>query len=146
MKIQSYSIGFDISREPIQKLGSRFAFSREITFPVTVTCSIDALVGDLNSGNLGDMINCDDAYDIKVNLKNPAGCSVDSTQTVCEYNLRQAKVNSQSYTSDIGSNKSVTLEFAAQIGGPNQNYVGLFLSGVATNKYSRVGELSVDNS
>jgi hypothetical protein len=146
VKIQSYSIGFDISREPIQKLGSRFAFSREITFPVTVTCSIDALVGDLNSGNLGDMINCDDAYDIKVNLKNPAGCSVDSTQTVCEYNLRQAKVNSQSYTSDIGSNKSVTLEFAAQIGGPNQNYVGLFLSGVATNKYSRVGELSVDNS
>tara|TARA_Y100001938_G_scaffold119697_1_gene165928 strand:- start:388 stop:1848 length:1461 start_codon:yes stop_codon:yes gene_type:complete len=138
VKIQSYSIGFDIAREPIQKLGSRFAFSREITFPVTVTCTIDALVGDLNSGNLSDMINCDDAYDIKINLKNPAGCAVDSTQTVCEYNLRQAKVNSQSYTSDIGSNKSVTLEFAAQIGGPNQNYVGLFMSGVATNPFATV--------
>ena len=138
VKIQSYSIGFDLAREPIQKLGSRFAFSREITFPVTVTCTIDALVGDLNSGNLGDMINCDDAYDIKINLKNPAGCSIDSTKTICEYNLRQAKVQSQAYTSDIGSNKSVTLEFAAQIGGPNQNYVGLFMSGVATNTFAHL--------
>jgi hypothetical protein len=84
------------------------------------------------------MINCDDAYDVKINLKNPAGCAIDSTKTICEYNLRQAKVQSQAYTSDIGSNKSVTLEFAAQIGGPNQNYVGLFLSGVATNTFAHL--------
>ena len=138
VKIQSYSIGFDLAREPIQKLGSRFAFSREITFPVTVTCTIDALIGDLNSGNLGDMINCDDSYDIKIDLKNPVGCDDVSVDTICQYNLRQAKVQSQAYTSDIGSNKSVTLEFAAQIGGPNQNYVGLFMSGIATNTYAHL--------
>jgi len=124
-KIQGYSFSFDLSREPIQKLGSRFAFSREISFPVTVSCSIDALVSDITTGTLSDVINTDDAYDITVQLKEPS----DNTKTVCLYKLKNAKLDAQSFSSSIGDNKSVTLDFSSQIGGPNQTTLGFFMSG-----------------
>ena len=123
-KIQSYSFNFDLSREPIQKLGSRYAFSREISFPVTVSCSVDALVNDLTTGSLSDIINSDDAYDITVKMTAP-----NSANDVCLYKLKNAKLDAQSYTSSIGDNKSVTLDFSSQIGGPNQTTLGFFMSG-----------------
>jgi len=123
-KIQSYSFNFDLSREPIQKLGSRYAFSREISFPVTVSCSVDAIVNDLTTGSLDDIINSDDAYDITVTMTAP-----NDTDGVCLYTLKNAKLDTQSYTSSIGDNKSVTLDFSSQIGGPNQTTLGFFMSG-----------------
>jgi len=124
-KLQSYSFSFDLSREPIQKLGSRFAFSREISFPVTVGCSVDALVSDITTGALNSVINTDDAYDITVQLKEPN----DSSKVVSMYKLKNAKLDSQSFSSSIGDNKSVTLDFSAQIGGPGQTTLGFFMSG-----------------
>lgn len=132
-KIQSYNISLDMGREAIQKLGSRFAFTREITFPITATCTIEALVADLTTGSLSDIINCDDSYDITINLLRPTNCYVTSGTSYqdifVQYRLKNVKVNSQAFSSDIGSNKSVTIEFATQIGGPNQVRQGLFMSG-----------------
>lgn len=131
-KIQSYSISVDMPREPILKLGSRYAFTREITFPVTATMSIDALVADLEEGSLNDLVNCDEAYDLQVNLLRPTNCAGASNKDIfVQYRLKNAKVNAQSFSSDIGSNKSVTFEFSAQIGGPNQSNQGLYMSGIA---------------
>jgi len=131
-KIQSYSISLDLPREPILKLGSRYAFTREITFPVTVSMTVDALVADLNAGSLNDLVNCDEAYDLQVNLLRPTNCAGASNKDIfVQYRLKNAKVNSQSFSSDIGSNKSVTFEFSSQIGGPNQANQGLYMSGIA---------------
>lgn len=129
-KIQSYNLSFDLGREPLEKLGSRFAFSREITFPVDVTLSVDAVVGDLTTGALSDMINCDDSYDITINIKKPV-CPGETQPVMARYQIKNAKINSHSYSSDIGSNKTVTLEFSTQIGGPRQTTIGLFMSGVS---------------
>ena len=134
-KIQSYNISMDMGREPIQKLGSRFAFTREITFPITATCTIEALLADITTGSLSDIVNCDDSYDITVNLLRPTSCTSTAgayNDIFVQYNLRNVKVNSQSFSSDIGANKSVTLEFSTQIGGPNQTKQGLFMSGLST--------------
>ena len=128
-KIQSYSFNFDLSREAIQKLGNRFSFSREVSYPVNVSCSVDALVSDITTGSLSDIINCDDAYDITVKLGEPDGCAGSTSDVVSLYKLKNAKLDSQSYTSSIGDNKSVTLDFSAQIGGPNQTNLGFFMSG-----------------
>lgn len=128
-KIQSYSFSFDLSREPIQKLGSRFAFSREISFPVTVSCSIEAIVSDITTGSLNDVINCDDAYDIVVKMKEPTGCAGTTSEIVALYQLKNAKLDSQAYSSSIGGNKTVTLDLSAQVGGPNQNTLGFYMSG-----------------
>jgi hypothetical protein len=124
-KIQSYTLSFDLAREPLQKLGSKFAFAREITFPVTVNLSIDALLGDLTTGNLADIITTDKNYDLGVAIKHPTDGS-----TQVKYFLKRAKLDSQEFSSSIGANKSVTLNFSSQIGGPNQSDRGLMMSGV----------------
>ena len=129
-KIQSYNLSFNLNREPLQKLGSKFAFSREITFPIDVTLSVDAIVGDLTTGSLSDYINNDQAYDVTINMGQPVGTG--TPRVMMRYLLKNARLNSHSYSSSIGSNKSVTLEFASQIGGPSQSLVGLFISGVTT--------------
>jgi hypothetical protein len=127
--IQSYNISFDLARSMIQCLGKRFAMDREIDFPVDVTVSIDSLVGDLTTGNLGNLINCDENYDLTVDLYEPY-CLGEPQSVICRYNVKDAVLDSQSFSSSIGDNKSVTLTFASQMSGPNQTSNGLFMSGI----------------
>lgn len=123
-KLQSYNISVDLSREPLLKLGSKYAFSREIQFPLNATCSLTADVGDMTTGSLVTLLNNDQAYDVVINI-NKNGTSA----TAVQYQLRNAKLESQDFSSSIGSNKSVTMNFTTQIGGPTQTTVGLFMSG-----------------
>ena len=124
-KIQSYSLSFDLAREPLQKLGSKFAFAREMTFPVTVSLSVDALLGDLETGNLADVVSSDGSFDAEVLMKSRNSSSVNM-----KYILKQAKLDGHSYSTSIGDNKTVTLNFSSQIGSSQQTGVGLFMSGV----------------
>lgn len=123
LKIQKASIKFDLGRDPIQKLGSRFAFTREIKFPVTVSMSIDAIMGDIQAANLADVINNDAAkYNLQIKINKP------NTDTeAVSYVLRGAKLDSQDFSTSIGDNKSVTMNWSAQIGGPNDQVGGLFI-------------------
>ena len=126
--IQSYTIGFDLGRSPIQKIGSKFAFARPIDFPITATFGFDALVTDLRSGNIVDLIDCDESYDATVILKNSADCGKTS-EPVIAYEVKGLKIDDQSYTSSIGDNKAVSYSFTSQVGGPEQTDVGVFMSG-----------------
>ena len=116
--IQSYTIGFDLSRTPIQKLGTRFAFARPVDFPITASLSVDAVLSDLTTGNLSDLIDCDSEYDAIVKMKDPTTCGGAVKSTVCTYVLKGLKIDSESFSSSIGDNKSVTLDFSCQVGGP----------------------------
>ena len=126
--IQSYNLSFDLSRSPIQKLGNKFSFARTIDFPISASLSIDAVLSDLTTGSLAEIINCDDKFDARITLKNPS-CDDQSNTAVCNYILKGIKLDSQSFSSDIGSNKNVTLDFSTQIGGPDQFDHGIFMSG-----------------
>ncbi len=129
--IQSYNIGFDLGRSPIQRLGNRFAFAREVDFPVSVNLSFDAILTDLTDGNLNTLIDCEKSYNVQIDLKGITGSNCNSAKTtICRYILKDMKPDSQSYTSSIGDNKTVTLDFSTQIGGPRQTDVGLFMQGV----------------
>ena len=129
-KIQSYTMSFDLSRDPLQKLGSKFAFAREISFPVTVSLSVDANLGDVADGSLADVIDSDAAMDVDIELFAPGAGVATQTQRMAMYTLKKCKIDSQEYSSDIGSNKSVSLGFSAQVGGPAQQDVGFFMSGI----------------
>lgn len=124
-KIQSYTISFDLARTPLQKLGSKFAFAREINFPVTVNMQIQAELGELTTGTLADIITADRTYDLQVTLKHPT-----SGTDHMIYKVEGAKLDSQEFSSSIGANKAVTLNFSTQIGGPSQSSIGLFMSGI----------------
>jgi hypothetical protein len=130
MNIQSYTLSFDLARTPIEKLGSKFAFARPIDFPLTVTLSVDAQVTDIITGNIAELVCNDTAtYNPTVTIKAP-GCET-SRATVAQFKLKGAKLDSQEFSSDIGTNKSVTLTFSTQVGGPQDTLNGLFISGLA---------------
>ena len=132
--IQGYTLSFDLSRSPIQRLGTKFAFARPVDFPITSSLSIDAVLADLTTGTISDIINCDDEYDAVIKMKDPRCTFPDGTNApmnrdiVC-FVARGLKIDSESFSSSIGDNKSVTLDFSSQIGGPEQKGVGVFMSG-----------------
>jgi hypothetical protein len=125
MHVQSFNAAVDMSREPLQKLGSRFAYSREITFPINATMSVDALVSDMKTGDLVDMIDRNIDNTIIVNMTNTAGDSKGDMAIV----MKKAKLDSQSLSQSIGDNQTVTYNWSAQIGSSTDTANGLFLSG-----------------
>lgn len=123
-KVQSASMSFDLNREDINKLGSKFAFTKEITFPVTVTMNVEALVGDGKANDLSTQVNDDSAtHTVSILIAHPT----DSTKRAIKYTIKKAKLDSQEFSSSIGDNKSVSLTFSAQIGGPADTTAGLFI-------------------
>ena len=127
--LQSFSLSAPIAREPLDRLGSRFPFSREITFPVTITLNATANVATLEAGKLTDLICEDESYDLSITMREPSCSGVASSNVALRFDLKGAKLDSQSFTSSIGANKSVDLTWSAQIGGPEDLVNGLFISG-----------------
>ena len=128
INIQSVSLSLPMSRTPIERLGSRFAFARVTDFPVTATMSVNALVNEIEARNLATMIDDGNERDITLSIKKPG-----LTEEAVRYVFKAARLDSESYSSDIGSNKSVDITFSTQIGGPNDSNHGIFMSGSNTS-------------
>ena len=127
LKVQDFTLTVDLPRTPINRLGSRFAFSREIDFPVTSTLEMTAEVGDLESGNLVDLICSNPNRDFTITMRAPA-CGGTGAAALT-YLFRGAKLTSQSFSSSIGDNATMTATYEVQIGSPQQTDRGIFLSG-----------------
>jgi hypothetical protein len=127
--IQNVTLEVPLSRTPQQRLGNAFAFSRELDVPITVTMNVSANLADIDQGSLVDLI-CSDAEErtITVDLYDP--CQGDLAM---QFQLRGAVLDTQGFDGTIGDNKTVDLTFSAQIGGPNDQTKGLFISGRHTS-------------
>jgi hypothetical protein len=127
INIQSFELSLPLSQSPIERLGSKFAFARVTDFPVTATLSIEAIVNETTARNLAAMVEDTSENDVSVTLRKPG-----TSEVAMKYTLKGARLDSESFTSDIGSNKSVSLSFSSQIGGPNSTNRGVFCSGSFT--------------
>jgi len=125
--VQSASISVPLSRTPLDRLGSKFAYARTVDFPITTTLSVSAIMNEQESVNLATVLE-EPEQDVTITLKQPNG----ATGVIWE--LKGALVDSESFSSSIGSNKTVDLTFSAQIGGPEDIAAGIFLSGVNSTK------------
>lgn len=123
LKVQNFSISFDLSRTNLEKLGSKFAFSKEIEFPAQASCDFSAILGDTeaakNDDALIDILTTDTAHTVIVNC-----VGYDSTVGV-KYSLLGGKVDNYSISSSIGDNKSLDMTFTSQIGGPQDTSNGI---------------------
>lgn len=128
--IQGYSFNYDLRRESLQKFGTKFAYAKEVTYPLEVNGSINGLVTELSTGSLETIVCNDKAYNLTVDIKKP-GCET-NRPVVVKYSLLNAKITNQQYSLSIGSNQTFSYDFTAQIGSPQQNQ-GLFLSGTVGN-------------
>tara|TARA_R110002020_G_scaffold70186_1_gene182178 strand:- start:659 stop:1843 length:1185 start_codon:yes stop_codon:yes gene_type:complete len=124
--VQSVSISLPLSRSPIDRLGSRFPFAREVDFPVNASMNISAIVNNSHAQNLADIIDSGvQSAQVTVTDKNGTDAII--------YTMKGLKVDSQSFSSSIGSNKTVDLVLSTQIGGPNDTDNGVFMSGCGRN-------------
>ena len=120
--VQSASISVPLSRSPLDQLGSKFAFARSVDFPVTTTLSVSAIMNEQSARNIANLLEQPE-QDVSITLKKTDGT------TGCIWDFKGALVDSESYSSSIGSNKTVDLTFSAQIGGPEDINDGIFMSG-----------------
>lgn len=127
--IQNMSLSLPLARSPIDRLGTRFAFSRVVDFPVVASLSVSALMSDVGSGNLANIIDSCDEEDIQIIMKSNASCGAGEAKDAMIIDFKGARIDSESISSDIGSNKTVDLTFTTQIGGPEDKTHGVFISG-----------------
>lgn len=130
IKIQRYTLAFNLRRTPQLKLGSKFAFSRELEFPIDTTLTVEANLGDIATGSVSDLLCNDIPYTISVTLKQ-AVCS-GTGPTAAKFTLYGAKLDSVNTNSTIGPNKTVTMQWTSSLGGPADTGVNLYLSGILT--------------
>ena len=129
MKIQSYSLSVPLARTPLNKLGSPFSFSKELQFPIQATLAIEAELGDIVEGDISAIYANDTEQGISIVLRKPQAGG--GGPIAVQYIFTGAKLESQSYTSQIGQNKRVSLQFITTIGGPSDNSHNVKISGVA---------------
>lgn len=121
--IQSIDISVPLSRTPIERLGSRFAYARTLDLPITTTMSISALANEQVQRNLANILNDTTEHTVIATINQP-----DGTPGV-KFTMKGSVFDSESSTLDIGGNKSVDLQFSSQIGSINDTARGLFMSG-----------------
>jgi len=124
--IQSASLSIGLSRSPLERLGSRFPFARTVDFPVSATFNVSAIVNEVTAANLADIIDSQNAVEINLVLNKPG-----TTTAVSAYKIKGAKLDSESISSSIGSNKTVDLTFSTQIGGPTDSTNNILYSGAS---------------
>lgn len=132
---QSFSFSFDLSRTNLEKLGSRFAYSKEIDFPLSTSSDISFIVGDQDQGSstapdrVERFLNSSDPeFNLIINCfgnGQSAGTSTTSLKDGLRYSILGAKLDSQGFSQSIGDNKTMDITVSAQIGGPQDTTHGI---------------------
>lgn len=130
LNIQSFNLSFDLARDPIQKLGSKYAVSRDITFPVDINFTVEALGGDVKNSNLNDFLCVTGSQTATIVMKNP---TCDGTGSgILRFQLRGLTLQSEGFNLDVNDSQTVSITWLGQVGGPIDNVNNLFMSGVST--------------
>jgi hypothetical protein len=144
VKVDQYSIQFDLNRQPLRSVGFDCPIDRKVTFPVMATLEIGMIVGDFQTANYLDSINNDRNYFITIRLKNPSRCApfnlndipprnagfpLVSGADVAVYDFINAKCVYLNNSDDVSTNKRAIMRFEVEIDPDNLNH-GLFISGL----------------
>ena len=125
--IQSFTINVPLSRTVLQKLGSTFGYARVVDLPVDISCTVSAVVSELQNKNLISELCSTQTHDFTLTLKDPACVTAGSQQL--KYTVKNARLDSETFTNAIGDNETVDMTFTTQIGGANDTTNGLFMEG-----------------
>lgn len=129
--IQSASISLPLSRTPIERVGSKFPFARVVDFPVNATMTVNAVLNEMEAGNLSKIIEgcgTDEIKEVSVTLNQCEG------DPAIKWSLKGCTLDSESFSSSIGSNKTVDLTFGVQLGGIDDTSRGVICSGAGQSR------------
>ena len=137
--IQSFSIDLPIGRSVIQRLGNPYGYARVVDFPVNMSVSVSAILSDLKEANVADMLFDQEEHDLVFTMREPTQSG--NGPIALQYTVKGARLDGESFSSSIGDNKTVDLTFTAQVGGPEDEENGIFISG-SRNALTITGELA----
>ena len=128
INIQTASITLPLSRTPIERLGSRFAFARVVDFPIVATLNVSAILNEVQTKSVAQMLDDNSKREITLTIGKPG-----SPQKALIFKFKGSQLQSESFSSSIGANKTVDLVFQTQVGGPTDTNNGIYLSGSYTD-------------
>ena len=127
LKLQNYNINIPLTREDLTKLGSFYAYSKEIRWPLNATASLTFIVGDVQTGDLSQMYCNDSPYNMSISLHAPS-CS-GYGPVVMNYGLSGFKIDSESNSMSVGANGMLSISYTAPMGAQSDLTHGVFFSG-----------------
>jgi len=127
--LQSFTLTVDLTREAINRLGTNFPFARVISFPLNATLSAEGILSSddqvANDNSLDNLVSNDQALpNLVVDCKKQSGAN---HVKGIKYTMKKAKLDSYSYTSSIGANKAVSMDWSVPIGSATQTDRGVFI-------------------
>jgi len=125
--IQSFSIDVPINRSVIQRLGNTYGYARVTDFPINISVSVNAILSDLKSGNVADLLFDQEEHDLVFTMREPTQSG--NGPIALQYMIKGARLEGESFSSSVGDNKSVDITFTAQVGGAEDLNNGVFISG-----------------
>ncbi len=128
--VQSVSLSVPLSRTPIERLGTRFPFARTVDFPITPTLSVSAIVSETEEKALTSII-ANDSFIPSATITIKDGKATPGNAAI--YKLTNLKLDSESFSSSVGPNKTVDLTFSISVGGPDDQENNIFFSGANTD-------------
>lgn len=128
IKIQGYDISLPLNRDSLSSIGHKLPIDRPINFPVYVTTAVSVFVGDNQTGSFTSLLNKNDDYNIAIKLKNPTNATQNVGSVAVQYDLRRAKLQTLSFSNQIGGQKSANLSFVTEIDLNDYNK-GFYMSG-----------------
>jgi len=142
LHLQSYSIGIELNREPLNNLGYKFPVDTKATTPLLATLALNGIVESGTSGSLIDLININSGYDFTIKVNPTTDCPESTAAPInggaipirrgdeaLRYSFVGAKLDNFGFAADIGDNKTFDASFSVEIDPDNQGS-GLFISGV----------------
>jgi hypothetical protein len=142
LHLQSYSIGIELNREPLNNLGYKFPVDTKASTPIIATLGLNGIVESGTSGSLIDLININSGYDFTIKVNPTTNCPESTAAPInggaipirrgdeaLRYSFVGAKLDNFGYSADIGDNKTFDASFSVEIDPDNQGS-GIFISGV----------------
>ena len=92
-----------------------------------ISVSVSAILSELKAGNVTDILFDKEEHDLIFTMREPD--QMGTGDIAMQFRIGAAQLEGESFSSSIGDNKTVDLTFTAQIGGPEDEARGIFISG-----------------
>lgn len=121
VSINSISVNIPIERRDLLGLGSNYPYDKKIIFPIIGTVAFDGTFDEPVTGDFSSIFDDENKYDFSVDLKTSLGA------TGFRFEIKDAKIENQSFDLSIGSNMEFKSEFTFAISETN----GFIVSGAS---------------
>lgn len=126
--LQSININVPMSRSVLSRIGNTFGYSRVLDVPLNVDVSISAIVSELIENNLFEKLSTTQTHEFELRMHEAKPDGTKGKKAIT-FKVKNARLESENFTSAIGDNETVDITFSAQIGGSNDTENGLFMEG-----------------